>query len=200
MQKPILFFLISVITLLTISCKNETTSSASEVPEISKEHWAEKKELTQKDIEEINSLMYGVMSTHQAKKYSSYIVTAELADLLSNEKGPFTVFAPSNQAIESLSAERIKFYSIPDNRPKLQEMLKSHIVEGNINKESLLQAINKGGKAKLKTLEGITLTASKSGEDIVISDGKGGKATVLKADISGSNGVLHVVDGVFNAN
>ena len=172
----------------------------SDTLENSKEHWAEKKVLTEKDIEEINSLMYRIMTTAELKRYSSFIVTAELANLLSNEKGPFMVFAPSNTAIESLSAERIKFYSTPDNKPKLQEMLKSHIVQGSMNQEALLQEIKKSGKAKLTTVEGITLTASKSGDNIVISDGKEGKGTVIKADISGSNGVLYVIDGILNAN
>ena len=187
-------------TLATVSCKNETKNPDSDNLENSKEHWAEKKVLTEKDIEEINSLMYRVMTTPELKKYSSYIVSAELANLLSNEKGPFMVFAPSNTAIESLSAERIKFYSTPDNKSKLQEMLKSHIVQGSMNQEALLHEIKKSGKAKLTTVEGITLTASKAGENIVISDGKGGKGTVIKADIAGSNGVLFVIDGILNAN
>lgn len=200
MQKRFFLLIISMVTLVTVSCKNETKNPDSDTLENSKEHWAEKKVLTEKDIEEINSLMYRIMTTAELKRYSSFIVTAELANLLSNEKGPFMVFAPSNTAIESLSAEQIKFYSTPDNKPKLQEMLKSHIVQGSMNKEALLQEIKKSGKAKLTTVEGITLTASKSGDNIVISDGKGGKGTIIKADIAGSNGVLFVIDGILNAN
>lgn len=196
--------MISTFTFLIVSCKNETKTEKAEnanveVTEKSAVKRAEKKELTEADIEEINSVMARVMTTPELKKYASYIVTAELADMLSTGKGPFTVFGPSSVALESLTVEKKKFYATPENISKLEEMLKSHIIEGTMDKENLLKAINKNGKAKLKTLSGITLTASKVGDDIIISDGKGGKATIVKNDILGSNGVVFVIDGVMNA-
>ncbi len=205
MQKLFTFLLISTFTFLIVSCKNEAKtekveSDKVEVAEKPAVKRADKKELTEADIQEINSVMSRVMTTPELKKYASYIVTAELADMLSTGKGPFTVFAPSIAALESLTVEKKKFYATPENKAKLEEMLKSHIVEGTMDKENLLKAINKNGKAKLKTLAGVTLTASKMGNDIIISDGKGGKATILKDDILGSNGVVFVVDGVMNAN
>lgn len=200
MTKTISFLLISIFSLLIVACKNEVKIESNETsaPEVTQKR-AKKKVLTEKDIEELNSVMFRIMTAPDLKKFASYIVTAELADTLSNQKGPFMVFAPSTEALESLSNEKKTFYSNPENRAKLQEMLKSHIVEGNMNKEALLQAISRG-KTKLKTLAGITLTVSKAGENIIISDGKGGKTTVQKSDIEGSNGILYVVDGVLNAN
>ncbi len=205
MQKLFTFLLISTFTFLIVSCKNETKTDKAdnanaEVAEKSAVKRAEKRELTQADIEEINSVMSRVMTDPSLKKYASYVVTAGLADMLSTGKGPYTVFAPSSAALESFTVEKKRFYATPENKVKLEEMLKSHIIEGTMDKENLLKAINKSGKAKLKTLAGVTLTASKVGDDIVISDGKGGKATILKDGILGSNGVVFVVDGVMNAN
>src|SRR5690606_1127723 len=201
MQKHFTFLLISIFSLLIISCKNETKTEEAEnsAPEIVQKR-AQKKVLTQEDIEELNSLMYQIVTTSEVKNFASHAVTAELADLLSKQKGPFMVFAPKNTAFESLSAEKKKFYSMPENKTKLQEMLKSHIVEGNMNEEALREAIKKSGKAKLNTLAGIPLSASKSGDDIIISDGKGGKAKLEKNVYETSNGVLYIVDGVLNAN
>lgn len=206
MQKLSAFLLISTLTLFLVSCKNETKTekvdnAIVEVVKAPEGKRAKKKVLTPEDIEEINSVMSRVMNDSELKNYASYIVTAGLAQKLSTEKGPFAIFAPSNSALEFLSAEKKKFYANPENKAKLEEMLKSHIVEGSsLDKEALLKAINKSGKAKLKTLGGITLTASKSGDDIIIVDGKGAKAKIVKGSIEGSNGVLYVVDGVMNAN
>jgi uncharacterized surface protein with fasciclin (FAS1) repeats len=201
MQKRFTFLFLSIFSLLVISCKNDAKTEEAENSDTEVvQKRAQKKVLTAEDIEELNSVMYFIMSTPELKEFARYSVTAELADLLSKEKGPFTVFAPSTTALESMTAVNKKFYSMPENKTKLQEFLKSHIVEGNMNQAALLEAIKKNGKAKLNTVAGITLTASKSGDEIIISDAKGGKAKIQKSDIEGSNGVLYVVDGVLNAN
>ncbi|SRX54076.1 fasciclin domain-containing protein [Aequorivita sp. CIP111184] len=205
MQKLSTFLLISTFTFLIVSCKNEAKTEKMEnanveVAEKAVVKRAEKRDLTAADIEEINSVMSRVMTTPELKKYASYIVTAKLADMLSTGKGSYTVFAPSNAAIESLTVKQKKFYATPENIAKLEEMVKSHIVEGTMDKENLLKAIDKNGKVKLKTLGGITLTASRAGDNISISDAKGGKVSIVKEDILGSNGVVFVVDGVMNAN
>ncbi|MEH6765662.1 MAG: fasciclin domain-containing protein [Aequorivita antarctica] len=161
---------------------------------------APKKDLTPEDIALIKSVMSRIMTEPQLKQYASYLVTAGMGTMLSEDKGPYTVFAPSTIALESFTGEKKKFYATPDNKPKLEEMLKSYIVQGKMDKETLLQTINKSGKAKFKTLAGVTLTATKSGEDIVISDGKGANAKVVKGSIEGSNGVVYVLDGLLNAN
>ena len=205
MPKPFNFLILIMICFLVISCKNDpkkeqTISNTENVAERPPVKRAKKKDLTPEDIEMLNSVMARIMGEQELKKFASYTVTANLTDLLSNTKGPFTVFAPSNAALETLTPERQNFYSNPENKAKLEALLKSHIVEGHLNQETLMQTINKSGKAKLKTLEGITLTATKSVEDIIISDGKGVKAKVVKGSIEGSNGTVYVVDGVLNLN
>jgi uncharacterized surface protein with fasciclin (FAS1) repeats len=205
MQKPFAFLLISLFTLFAISCKNEAQDTKkmeneSVVDTVQKlpVKKAPKKDLTPEDIAMLKSVMSRVMNEPQLKKYASYLVTAEMATMLSEDKGPFTVFAPSTNALDSLTAEKKIFYSMPDNKTKLEEMLKSYIVEGNMDKETLLQTISKNGKVKLKTLSGATLTATKSGEDIIVSDKKGAKAKVIKGSVESSNGMVFILDGLLN--
>lgn len=205
MQKLSTFLLMSMFTIMIVSCKNETKINEVEntpvkVTTVPKEDWAKKKVLTEDDRREISSIMFRIIDEQDLKKFASYSVSAGLTEMLSTEKGPFTVFVPTNAALESLTPAKVKFYSNPENKQQLEEMVKSHIVAGSMNKEDLLKAISKSGKAKLQTLGGVTLTASKVGDDIVISDGKNGKATIQKSDILGSNGIVYVIDGVMNAN
>jgi uncharacterized surface protein with fasciclin (FAS1) repeats len=196
-----------MIAILTVSCKNDTEEhknvdaekATTQIAPATPVKRAAKKDLTPEDIAELKSVMVRVMTEAKLKKFASYLVTAELTDQLTGA-GPFTVFGPTNAALESMAAEKTLFYSNPENKAKLEEMLKSYIVTEKINKESLLQAIDKSGKAKLKTLAGTTLTATKSGEGIVISDGKSGKATVISGGVEASNGVVYIVDGLLNSN
>ena len=208
MPKPFLFLFISMFVVLIFSCKNETQevkkmeieSAVIDSVGRSQVNRAAKVIAPPENIASLKSIMYRVMIEPELKKYASYLVTAGLTTLLSEDKGPFTVFAPSTNAFESFTAEKKRFYSFPENKPKLEEMLKSYIVREKMDKETLLQAINKSGKAKLKTMSGITLMATKSGEDIIISDEKGASAKVVKGSIKGSNGVVYVMDGVINVN
>lgn len=207
MLKPITFVYISLFAFLAVSCKNETEATkpsevknnTTEITQIPVKR-AAKKDLTPEDIAMLKSVMSRVMTDAELKKFASYAVSAGLADKLSNDKGPFTVFALSNTAIESMSAEKKKFYANPENLSKLEEMLKSYIVTGNLDNETLLRDIGKKKKLSLKTLSGKTLIASKSGESIVISDEKDGKAKVINKGTEASNGVVYVIDAVLNSN
>ncbi len=202
MYKTCTFLLISLFTLFIVSCKNEvkdqenTSTEKTEITEVKK---AEKKELTADDVERINSVMSRLMATPELKKYTSFVVTAGLTEVLAQQKGPYTVLAPSNAAFDSLDVEKTNFYLNPKNKEKLVNLLKSHIVEGNIDSAVMLQDIKKhSGRLMMKTLSGGSLTASTKQMDIVITDEKGNKALIVKSDINGSNGVIHVLNAVLN--
>lgn len=208
MLKPFAVLFISLFALATISCKNDTKQLKNEVTELAERDSiqktpvkrASKKELTPKDVAEVQSVMLRIMSEPQLKQYASYIVSAQLADQLSKEEGPFTIFAPSSVSLETMAAEKKKFYSMPENKQKLAEYLKSYIVKGKFDKNSLMQTLANKGKVNLETLSGKSVIATKSGETIVISDSNGKKATVIRGSIAGSNGVVYVIDGLLNAN
>ncbi|RYY60581.1 MAG: fasciclin domain-containing protein [Chitinophagaceae bacterium] len=112
-------------------------------------------------------------------------------------KGPFTVFAPTNEAFNMLPAGTVETLLKPENKAKLAAVLTYHVVPGKIDSKELAKWIKKGnGKAELTTVQGGKLWAMMEGKDIVIVDEMGGKAKVTIADVYQSNGVIHVTDHV----
>jgi uncharacterized surface protein with fasciclin (FAS1) repeats len=115
--------------------------------------------------------------------------------------GPFTVFAPTNEAFAKLPAGTVDTLLKPENKDQLVKILTYHVVAGKVGSKDLIKLIKMGGgKAALKTVSGGTLTASLQGGKVVLTDEKGGKATVTIADVFQSNGVIHVVDAVLLPN
>jgi len=121
---------------------------------------------------------------------------AGLVDTL-NSAGPFTVFAPTDAAFAKLPAGTVETLVKPENKDTLTKILTYHVVAGKVSSKQLIAMIKKGGgKATLKTVSGGTLTASLSGKKVILTDEKGGTATVTTADVFQSNGVIHVIDTV----
>jgi uncharacterized surface protein with fasciclin (FAS1) repeats len=124
------------------------------------------------------------------------VKAAGLVDTLKG-KGPFTVFAPTNDAFNKLPAGTVDTLLKPENKKKLTQVLTYHVVAGNLDSAALAKKVKAGhGKATLKTVEGGKLTVSMDGSDVIITDAKGGTAKVTTADVYQSNGVIHVVDSV----
>jgi|AntRauTorcE11897_2_1112592.scaffolds.fasta_scaffold14802_3 uncharacterized surface protein with fasciclin (FAS1) repeats len=125
------------------------------------------------------------------------VKAAGLVETLKSD-GPFTVFAPTNDAFENLPKGTVKKLLKPKNKQKLAKILTYHVVPGNITYDAAADAIeNGGGKAELKTASGGTLTAMWNGEhNIVIKDGNGNVANISTYDVAQSNGVIHVIDSV----
>jgi uncharacterized surface protein with fasciclin (FAS1) repeats len=125
------------------------------------------------------------------------VKAANLVDVLESD-GPFTVFAPTNEAFNKLPKGAVDNLLKPENQTQLQGVLKYHVVPGKISSMDLTQMIkDSGGKATLKTVEGDNLYTSldKQGK-IWIWDENGGKAMVTISDVNQSNGVIHVIDHV----
>ena len=128
------------------------------------------------------------------------VKAAGLVDTLKG-KGPFTVFAPTNEAFDKLPAGTVDTLVKPENKAMLTKILTYHVVAGNMDSKAIAKAIKKGnGKAMLKTVSGGMLTASMNGNMLVLTDEKGGTSTVTIADVKQSNGVIHVVDTVLMPN
>jgi uncharacterized surface protein with fasciclin (FAS1) repeats len=115
--------------------------------------------------------------------------------------GPFTVFAPTNEAFAKLPAGTVDTLLKPENKDTLTKVLTYHVVAGKMSSTDLWKAIKAGrGTATLKTVSGGTLKASAMGKDIVLTDEKGGMSKVTIVDVNQSNGVIHVVDSVLLPN
>lgn len=111
--------------------------------------------------------------------------------------GPYTVLAPNDAAFDKLPAGALDTLMKPESRADLAGLLSYHILPGTMLAEDIAKAIDAGGgKAQIATMGGGTLTATKEGDKIVLSDAAGGKAMVVAADTKRSNGVVHEVDTV----
>ena len=124
------------------------------------------------------------------------VKAAGLVDTLSSA-GPFTVFAPVNAAFAKLPAGTVETLLKPENKATLTKILTYHVVAGKVSAAELIGMINAGGgKATLTTVSGGKLTAAIMGGKVMLTDEKGGMATVTQADLIGTNGVIHVTDAV----
>jgi uncharacterized surface protein with fasciclin (FAS1) repeats len=140
-----------------------------------------------------------VENAAQSKSHTTLVAAVQaagLADTLSGA-GPFTVFAPTNAAFAKLPAGTVDTLLRPENKAALQSVLTYHVVPGRVSAAQLVARIKAGrGMAKLATVQGGTLTARLAGGKVVLTDAKGGRATVTQADVFQSNGVIHVTDAV----
>ena len=124
------------------------------------------------------------------------VKAAGLVDTLSGP-GPFTVFAPTNEAFAALPAGTVDMLLKPENKAGLVKILTYHVVSGRLTAKDLSAKVaGGGGKAELTTVQGETLTVSKQGDGWAVTDAKGNAAHVTIGDVLQSNGVIHVVDKV----
>jgi uncharacterized surface protein with fasciclin (FAS1) repeats len=140
-----------------------------------------------------------VENASQAKNLTTLVAAvkeAGLVDTLSGA-GPFTVFAPTNEAFAKLPKEAVDKLMQPDMKADLAKVLTYHVVAGKFDSAAIAKEIKMGnGSYTMKTVEGEPLTARMNGDKLVLIDAKGGGATVEIADVYQSNGVVHVIDSV----
>jgi uncharacterized surface protein with fasciclin (FAS1) repeats len=124
------------------------------------------------------------------------VQAAGLVETLKGE-GPFTVFAPVNDAFAALPAGTVDTLLMPENKDQLVAVLTYHVIAGKIAAADLVKAItDAGGTYKAATVQGGELTFTLDGDMVKITDAAGGVATVTIADVMQSNGVIHVIDKV----
>jgi len=134
-----------------------------------------------------------------SKDHTTLVAAVKAAGLVETLKGagPFTVFAPTNEAFDKLSKGTVDTLLKPESKATLTKILTYHVAPGKQDAAAIIKAIEAGGgKATFKTVSGGILTASLEGKDVILTDEKGGKAKVTIADVMQSNGVIHVVDTV----
>jgi uncharacterized surface protein with fasciclin (FAS1) repeats len=134
-----------------------------------------------------------------SKNHTTLVTAVKAADLVTTLKGmgPFTVFAPTNMAFNKLPKGTLKKLLLPDSKAMLANILTYHVVAGNLKASDILAAIKAGkGKTVIKTVQGENLTARLKNGKVILTDSKGGKATVTATDLEASNGVIHVINTV----
>jgi uncharacterized surface protein with fasciclin (FAS1) repeats len=142
------------------------------------------------------NIVAAASSSPDFKTLVAAVKAAKLTDTLAS-KGPFTVFAPTNDAFAKLPAGTVETLLKPENRDQLTKVLTYHVVPGKLTAAAILQAINAGGgQATLTTVEGSQLTAKLDGQNVILVDESNRTSVVTKTDLVQSNGVIHVVDTV----
>ena len=134
-----------------------------------------------------------------SKDHTTLVAAVKAAGLVATLKGPgpFTVFAPTNEAFAKLPAGTVDTLLKPENKAALTKVLTYHVVPGRLTARDIAaKAKMNGGKAMLTTVEGERLTAWEKHGTWYLTDAKGGTAKITIANVMQSNGVIHVVDTV----
>ncbi|PIX10496.1 MAG: fasciclin [Flavobacteriaceae bacterium CG_4_8_14_3_um_filter_34_10] len=136
------------------------------------------------------------MSNENFSTLVSALVAADLATTMKSE-GPYTVFAPTNEAFSKLPKGALDNLLKPENKEKLAALLTYHVVSGEFKAADVMKAIQDNKNSyEVVTLQGEKLTLSLKDDKVMIKDAKGGVATVVIADVDASNGVIHAIDKV----
>nr|WP_247713426.1 fasciclin domain-containing protein [Qipengyuania polymorpha] len=148
------------------------------------------------DTAETGTIVEVAQGDSQFSTLVSAVTAAGLGETLSGE-GPFTVFAPTNDAFGKIPEATLTELTTNDTET-LGNILQYHVVEGNVDAATLTQAITDAGDSgyTINTVGGGTLTANVVDGNVVLTDAAGGTSTVTATDVAASNGVIHVIDTV----
>jgi len=138
-----------------------------------------------------------------SKDHTTLVAAVKAAGLVDTLEGagPFTVFAPTNEAFTKLPAGTVDTLLKPENKDALTKVLTYHVVAGNMSTDDLKKSVKEGnGKAELKTVSGGRLWVMEKNGHIMLQDEKGGTAMVTIANVAQSNGMIQVINSVLLPN
>lgn len=134
-----------------------------------------------------------------SEDFTTLVAALKAADLVGalQGEGPFTVFAPTNSAFAKIDSKTLNSLLEPKNKEALANILTYHVVSGKLVANDVVAALKKGnGKVEVKALNGQTLTVMQKDGKIWLKDQNGNYSEIVKTDVMGSNGVIHVIDSV----
>ncbi len=140
-----------------------------------------------------------VQNAVNSKDHTTLVAAVKAAGLVPTLEGagPFTVFAPTNEAFSALPPGTVTTLLKPENKAKLTMILEYHVVSGKYEAADLEKLIQNGnGTAKLPSVAGPDLTFTMAGTNIDVTDAKGRSAEITTSDVNQSNGVIHVINKV----
>ncbi|MGN6567800.1 MAG: fasciclin domain-containing protein [Flavipsychrobacter sp.] len=140
-----------------------------------------------------------VQNAVNSKDHTTLVAAVKAAGLVETLEGsgPFTVFAPTNEAFNRLPAGTVDNLVKPENKETLTKILTYHVISGKYSAKKLMDMVKEGhGKAELTTVQGETLTIMQKGKNLMLKDAKGGMAKITIKDVFQSNGVIQVIDHV----
>ena len=180
--------LVSAASLAVAACASETEEPTAD-DTVAADQMAN-------DTADTGTIVEVAQGDEQFSTLVSAVTAAGLGETLSGT-GPFTVFAPTNDAFAKIPEATLTELTTNDTET-LGQILQYHVVSGNVDAATLTQAINDAGDAgySIDTVGGGTLTAKLVDGNVVLTDAAGGTATVTATDVAASNGVVHVIDTV----
>ena len=145
---------------------------------------------------ETKNIIENAMNSKDHTTLVAAVKAAGLVDTLQG-KGPFTVFAPTNEAFAALPAGTVDTLLKPENKAKLVKILECHVVAAKaLSTDVAMMVKQDGGEHKVTTVGGCVLTLKDTGGKVTVTDENGNTANVTIADVIQSNGVIHVIDKV----
>jgi uncharacterized surface protein with fasciclin (FAS1) repeats len=161
---------------------------------------------TEKTVEVGGAAMFPskniVQNAMNSKDHTTLVAAVKAAGLVETLQGdgPFTVFAPTNEAFDMLPAGTVDNLLKPENKTMLAKVLTYHVVAGKLDSKALAMLIKKGnGTAQLNTVSGGKLWVMMQGDNVVLKDETGAMSTITIKDVYQKNGVIHVIDHVVMA-
>ncbi|QJB70374.1 fasciclin domain-containing protein [Parasphingorhabdus halotolerans] len=184
---PKIFVTTAVVALLA--------ACASEAPQAAETETAVE-EVTGAEAEAPGTIVDVAVGNENFSTLVTAVTAAGLGETLSGD-GPFTVFAPTNDAFAKVDADTLSALLTPEKKDDLTALLTYHVVAGKLMAADVVKAIaDGGGTATLTTVQGASLKAMMDGENVVLEDAAGGKSTIIMTDVDASNGVIHAIDTV----
>ena len=172
----------------------------------------QKKQIIMKKLVFILSIMMSLILTQKTvaqktivdvavgnENFSTLVTALKAADLVDalQSDGPFTVFAPTNDAFAKIDSKTLGSLLEPANKEALANILTYHVVSGQLNAADVVKALNDGGgKVVLKALNNQSLTVMQKDGKIWLIDSNGNYSEIVATDVMGSNGVIHVINTV----
>ena len=146
-------------------------------------------EMADDDMAEMGTIVDVASGNEDFSTLVAAVQAADLVDTLSGD-GPFTVFAPTNEAFDALPDGTLDTLLDPANKDQLAAILTYHVVAGKV------MAADLSDGQEVETVQGGTLTVGIDGDAVTLTDENGATVNVTATDIEASNGVIHVIDGV----
>ena len=194
-MKKLVLSMAMIATIAFTSCKDSEKSESDEVT-VEEEVAMETETAAEATMPTQETIAAIAMSNENFTTLATAVKAADLAETLKSE-GPFTVFAPTNAAFDKLPEGTVASLTKAENKEKLANLLKYHVVSGEYMAADIVKAIQDNeGSFSIATVEGEELKASLDGENVILTDANGNKSTVVMTDVDASNGVIHAIDAV----
>ncbi|TLP79624.1 fasciclin domain-containing protein [Maribacter sp. ACAM166] len=187
--KIVLFSLVVIIAL--ISCGEQKKEVKEVIIDVENQ--------TEEVVAEVMETPTIVSVAAGDERFSTLVTAVQAANLVEtlNSKGPFTVFAPTNDAFAKLPEGTVETLVKPESKETLTGILTYHVVAGAYNAADVIDAIQTNdGRFDIETIQGGTITLSLKDGNVLLTDVNGGSATVIIADVMASNGIIHAIDSV----